>query len=533
MLVAPYGCHALNRVRAARDRGLLRCGEMSSRSSAKVIPDRAPFAPYRIAARATPIVLDETIGALIRTSKMRVIDHTAVDTNARLCFRRHMSKRAPSLYVWLTALWIWAWASLGCAPHYEIIASSSYLPTAAQVEAQIIRESIPPDLRKRLKKVIADSQARADNVGANRQYIGQAMPSPQMMMEKKLLETVLQWAAEKPPEERLVLQHRRTAFEAIVEESHAHDEPETSWIEDARVQRGAGVVAGAAIGAVPLGPYAADVAIELKVLPTGTYHARVGKACGEIVSGVIQMAFGCSGMTSGAAMTGTVSGAPAGVVVISASFALAANGYATAAHGIHEAQQLWREEAPPNDVAPQAPQAQLLKPKTQPKPKTQSTPPAQAVPAKPAPQAKAAQPAKVVKPETTTPKTAQGKPNGAKKPSNPSTSPAGKPSGSDAVKPVAKPRGGDTPAAARGRQVHEEFKQKVKAKKEKDPRWDEKPSIIEEGTNKEYRPDALTRNGHPLELKPNTPSGRAAGERQIKKYEAVTKKKGRVLYYDP
>ncbi len=445
-----------------------------------------------------------------------------------------MPKRAPSLYVWLTALWILASVFPGCAPHYEIIASSSHLPTAAQVEAQIIRESIPPDLRKRLKQAVTDAQSRTASVGSSRQFIGQAMPSPQMRMEKKLLETVLQWAAEKPPKERLVLQQRRTAFEAIVQESNAPDEPETSWIEDARVQRGAGVVAGAAIGAVPLGPYAADVAIELKVLPTGTYHARVGKACGEIVSGVIQMAFGCSGMTSGVAMTGTVSGAPAGVVVISASFALVANGYATAAHGIHEAQQLWREEAPPNDVAPQAPQEQLLKPKTQPKPKAQSAPPAQAVPAKPAPQPKAAQPAKVVKPEaTTTAKTIKEKPSGGNKPSNPSTSPAGKPSGSDAVKPVAKSRGGDSPAAARGRQVHEEFKQKVKAKKEQNPNWEENARVRDEATGKEYRPDALTSKGHPLELKPNTPSGRAAGKRQMKTYEAVTGKKGRVLYYDP
>jgi len=37
-------------------------------------------------------------------------------------------------------------------------------------------------------------------------------------------------------------------------------------LEDRRVQRGAGVVAGAAIGTVPFGSYAADVAIELKVL---------------------------------------------------------------------------------------------------------------------------------------------------------------------------------------------------------------------------------------------------------------------------
>jgi hypothetical protein len=51
---------------------------------------------------------------------------------------------------------------------------------------------------------------------------------------------------------------------------------------------------------------------------------------------------------------------------------------------------------------------------------------------------------------------------------------------------------------------------------------------------KQVRPDALTRNGNPIELKPNTPSGRAAGKRQMKKYEAASNgKKGRVIYYDP
>jgi hypothetical protein len=43
----------------------------------------------------------------------------------------------------------------------------------------------------------------------------------------------------------------------------------------------------------------------------------------------------------------------------------------------------------------------------------------------------------------------------------------------------------------------------------------------------------VTPNGRILELKPNTPSGRAAGERQIRNYEEQLGMPGRVIYYDP
>jgi len=46
-------------------------------------------------------------------------------------------------------------------------------------------------------------------------------------------------------------------------------------------------------------------------------------------------------------------------------------------------------------------------------------------------------------------------------------------------------------------------------------------------------PDAVTRRGHPLEYKPDTPSGRAQGKRQLPAQERATGKKGRVIYYKP
>jgi hypothetical protein len=36
-----------------------------------------------------------------------------------------------------------------------------------------------------------------------------------------------------------------------------------------------------------------------------------------------------------------------------------------------------------------------------------------------------------------------------------------------------------------------------------------------------------------IEVKPNTPSGRAAAARQVKKYEEATRQKVRALFYDP
>ena len=83
-------------------------------------------------------------------------------------------------------------------------------------------------------------------------------------------------------------------------------------------------------------------------------------------------------------------------------------------------------------------------------------------------------------------------------------------------------------AAARGREVHKEFAERVKQK----PGWKSEKTIT--GPNGEkLRPDALTPSGRPVELKPNTPSGRRQGARQIEKYKEATGTNGRVVYYDP
>ncbi len=85
--------------------------------------------------------------------------------------------------------------------------------------------------------------------------------------------------------------------------------------------------------------------------------------------------------------------------------------------------------------------------------------------------------------------------------------------------------GGESAAAARGRAAHKEFAEQVKAK----PGWQSEQRIP--GTK--LRPDAIDPKGRPVELKPNTPSGRARSARHIQVYKDATDTNGRVTYYDP
>jgi RHS repeat-associated protein len=88
---------------------------------------------------------------------------------------------------------------------------------------------------------------------------------------------------------------------------------------------------------------------------------------------------------------------------------------------------------------------------------------------------------------------------------------------------------GETSAAAEGRAAHRQFAERVKER----PGWQSEPRIVDPATGRIVKPDATTRRGNPVELKPDTKTGRQAGKRQIKMYERVTGKKGRVIYYTP
>jgi hypothetical protein len=89
-------------------------------------------------------------------------------------------------------------------------------------------------------------------------------------------------------------------------------------------------------------------------------------------------------------------------------------------------------------------------------------------------------------------------------------------------------RGGENASAAAGRKAHTELATRVKKK----DGWQSEPKL-KGADGKTYSPDVVTPNKRFLELKPNTPSGRAAGRRQAKIYREQLGMKGRVIYYDP
>lgn len=89
-------------------------------------------------------------------------------------------------------------------------------------------------------------------------------------------------------------------------------------------------------------------------------------------------------------------------------------------------------------------------------------------------------------------------------------------------------RGGENSAAAIGREAHQDLARKVAEK----PGWD--PGPRERGADgRIHMPDVKTAQGRYMELKPNTPSGRAAGARQAARYEKQLGSRVRVIYYDP
>lgn len=98
-------------------------------------------------------------------------------------------------------------------------------------------------------------------------------------------------------------------------------------------------------------------------------------------------------------------------------------------------------------------------------------------------------------------------------------------------------RVGDNWATRAGRRAHAALRERVAQK----PGWQSEPTVELKGGGI-LRPDVRTpprvraRGNEPepfqMELKPNTPSGRAAAARAVRKYEA-TKVKTRPIFYDP
>ncbi len=96
-----------------------------------------------------------------------------------------------------------------------------------------------------------------------------------------------------------------------------------------------------------------------------------------------------------------------------------------------------------------------------------------------------------------------------------------------------KPRGMQNPitgqAVSDGNKFHQEFYEWVKSQ----PGWKANPTLRDPLTGRIVRPDALTPDGRPVELKPNTPSGMRRGQIQTLAQERAAGKKGVVIFYDP
>ena len=84
-------------------------------------------------------------------------------------------------------------------------------------------------------------------------------------------------------------------------------------------------------------------------------------------------------------------------------------------------------------------------------------------------------------------------------------------------------------AIERGKQAHKELEERVNTK---GGDWKSEPSKPGKD-GRLHRPDVVTPGERFIELKPNTPSGRASGRRQARRYEEQLGMKGRVIYYDP
>ncbi len=96
-----------------------------------------------------------------------------------------------------------------------------------------------------------------------------------------------------------------------------------------------------------------------------------------------------------------------------------------------------------------------------------------------------------------------------------------------AAAPLVK-RGGENAAAAAGRQAHKKLAERVALK----PGWRAEPRMMG-ADGKTYKPDVVTPRGRVMELKPNTPSGRASGARQTRNYSAQLGAPARTITYRP
>lgn len=93
------------------------------------------------------------------------------------------------------------------------------------------------------------------------------------------------------------------------------------------------------------------------------------------------------------------------------------------------------------------------------------------------------------------------------------------------------PKVGDNWATRKGRLAHRALEERVAQKDGWDPEFRFSGGRVDAAAP--ARNPIKPNERYFMELKPNTPSGRKAGAKQIARYKEQTGNKGRVIYYDP
>ncbi|HSN87467.1 MAG TPA: hypothetical protein VL025_11950 [Thermoanaerobaculia bacterium] len=107
-----------------------------------------------------------------------------------------------------------------------------------------------------------------------------------------------------------------------------------SWKSHGAVQGFGGFLAGLAVGVVPgAGPTSNDL-IQQGVLARGTREARIGKAVGEIVGGIVLTIAGVGGKAAGIVASATGVGALLGVPAVAVAAVAVVGGAGNVASGI-------------------------------------------------------------------------------------------------------------------------------------------------------------------------------------------------------
>ena len=100
----------------------------------------------------------------------------------------------------------------------------------------------------------------------------------------------------------------------------------------------------------------------------------------------------------------------------------------------------------------------------------------------------------------------------------------------DAARGGARRRGGETAYTRAGRAKHRHLKELAERK----PGWRTGERFVDPNTGRTVVPDAVSPKGHPVELKPRSPSGIRKGRSQkAAQVRATGATRGRVIYYEP